>query len=277
MIQAGCMRIDITPELGAEMPGSMQKRFAKGVHDPLFAHAMVLDNGEAAVALVGLDALSVKRSIVTKAREMISERTDVPASHVMVAASHTHNGGPIADCFLSESDPAYCERVAQAVAEAVIQAWQCREPVSLTVGKGFEDSVAFNRRFRMKDGTERMHPGKGNPDTAGIAGPVDPQVSAIGAINQKGRFLGCWAHFTCHGTLGVGGNGFSADYPYYLARAIQRVMGNEDAVVSFANGACGDVTQVNNLGTHEREFGERWGWHVGTTVGAEVIKILARM
>jgi hypothetical protein len=277
MIRAGFGQKLMTPEIGAEMPGGINKRFSQIIHDELYANAMVLDDGATQLVLAGIDALSVKRSIVLKARKRIEDATGIPAGNVMVAASHTHNGGPIADGFMSESAPAYCDSVAELIAEAAIEGYNRREEVSLIIGAGHEGSVAFNRRFRMKDGSELTHPGKGNPDIAGVAGPIDPMVGVIGAVNKACDFLGCWVNYTCHATLGVGGNGFSADYIFYLRQTVQRAMANGAAIIVFGNGASGDVTQVDNLSNRESEFGEHWGWHVGTTVGAEVVKVLARM
>jgi hypothetical protein len=50
---------------------------------------------------------------------------------------------------------------------------------------------------------------------------------------------------------------------------------NPEAHVVFLNGACGDVTQVDNLSLQESEFGEKWSRRVGQKVGAEVLKVLA--
>ncbi|MCZ6676007.1 MAG: hypothetical protein O7E52_02030 [Candidatus Poribacteria bacterium] len=277
MIQVGFGQRTITPEIGAEMPGGIHKHLSKSIHDELLANAMVMDDGDTQLVLAGIDALSIKRSTTQKARQQIEDATGIPAGNVMIAASHTHNGGPIADVFMSESDSAYCDFVAEQIAHAAIEGYEKREAATLIIGAGQEGSVAFNRRFRMRDGSERTHPGKLNPDIVRVAGPIDPMVGVVGAVNQSCRFLGCWVNYSCHATLGVGGNGFSADYIDYLRQTVQHAMGADDATVVFGNGASADVTQVNNLSDRDRESGEHWGWHVGTTVGAEVIKVLARM
>lgn len=278
MIKAGFAQTVITPDVGQEMPGMLQKRFAQSVHDDLYAAAMVLDDGETPVAFVGVDSLSIKRSVVLSARQQIADGTGLPAGNVMVAASHTHNGGPLADCFMSESDPDYCRLVADRIGTAVIEAWGRREPCRLVIGSGHEDAVAFNRRFVMEDGTERTHPGKGNADIVRPAGPVDPAVGVIGAFgSDDDRFLGAFINFTCHCTLGVGGAGYSADYPFTMRRLIRDGLENPEAVVVFGNGACGDVTQVDNQAEQGRsEFGEAWGRYVGTSVAAEALKVLTR-
>jgi len=51
------------------------------------------------------------------------------------------------------------------------------------------------------------------------------------------------------------------------------VMGDQ-AIVVFLNGACGDITQVDNLSPYNIDFGERAAKYVGTRVGAEAIKVL---
>jgi hypothetical protein len=230
------------------------------------------------VAFVGVDALSIKRSVVQAAREHAAAATGIPAGSIMVAASHTHNGGPLAEAFMSEASPAYCRLVSEQIAAAVTEAHATADECVLAIGSGQEDRVAHNRRFRMKDGTERTHPGKMNPDIVEPAGPIDPEVGVIGAFGKTDRrFLGAFVNYTCHCTLGVGGTGFSADYPYYLGKTIAGALGRPEAVVVFGNGACGDVTQVDNRHPRRSEFGEAWGWYVGTTVGAEAVKVLARV
>ena len=277
MIQVGFGQCVITPEIGAEMPGGINKRLSQSVHDDLLVNAMVMDDGDTQLVLAGIDALSIKRSVTLNARQQIADATGIPAHNVSIAASHTHNGGPIADVFMSESDATYCDFVAAQIAQAAIEGYEKREPATLVIGAGHEGSVAFNRRFRMKDGSERTHPGVGNPDIVQVAGPIDPMVGVIGAINQSCKFLGCWVNYCCHATLGVGGGGFSADYIYYLRKTVQQAMRADHAIIVFGNGASGDVTQVDNLRDRGQQSGEHWGWHVGTTVGAEVIKVLARM
>jgi len=277
MIKAGFAECVISPEVGQEMPGIFQKRFGQSIHDDLLATALVLDDGAAPVAIVGVDTLSVKRSIVRDARERIAARTGIPAGHVMIAASHTHNGGPVADAFMSEADPAYCGMVAERIADAVAAAWARRESSRLVIGTGSAAGVAFNRRFVMRDGSVRTHPGKGNPDIVRPAGPVDPAVGVIGAFSSEdGRFLGAFVNFACHCTLDVGGPGFSADYPLYMRQLIREGLETPEAVVVFGNGACGDITQVDNQAQGDREFGEAWGRLVGTAVAAEALKILMR-
>ena len=124
------------------------------------------------------------------------------------------------------------------------------------VGKGLERTVAFNRRFKMRDGRTITHPGQGNPDIVEPAGPTDPEVGVIGVWDEKGKLLGCVVNFACHATTSPGG--ISANYIYYLEKVIQGYYG-KDAVVVFLNGASGDMTQVDNRSPYQYPDGERLG------------------
>lgn len=266
--------VDITPPIGAEMPGSFSRRLNVGVHDPLHAKALVVDDGESRVALVGVDCLSLKHSVVARARELATEWCGFGPA-IMACASHTHSGGPSTGPLGSEADAEYLRFLSQRIAQAVTLADRAKVPARLGIASGHEDTVAFNRRFWMKDGRQATHPGKGNPDIVRVAGPIDPEVGVLGVWDLAGNYLGCLVNYTNHCTI-MGGLEVSADYPYYLDSTVRGVLG-ADSVTVFVNGAYGDVTQVANTLPREREFGEKWARRVGTVLGGEVVKTLAAM
>src|SRR5690606_34233239 len=70
--------------------------------------------------------------------------------------------------------------------------------------------------------------------------------------------------------------GISANWIYYLERTIQGALDTRAPVV-FLQGACGDVTQVDNLSAHRRPASEEWARLVGGRVGAEAVKVLLSM
>jgi hypothetical protein len=74
----------------------------------------------------------------------------------------------------------------------------------------------------------------------------------------------------------MGGNGFTADYVYYLRESLRRHFKNPHLPVGFLLGAAGDVTQVDNL-RPGREFGDDWADLFGLALGAEVAQTVARL
>jgi hypothetical protein len=284
-LQAGFGAVDITPEIGASIPGGFRPNPSKGVRDPLYAVACVITDGRTPIALVGIDELFVGKHTVTQARERIQKTTKIPGANVLVAASHTHTGGPAVSCLGNEGDPAYEEKLASGIAKAVEDAWAALEACEVGIGRGKEDTISFNRRFLMKDGKEITHPGK--PGTkyhdqiVRVAGPIDPDVGVLAvrtpagkAPGSGGAIIGVVVNFACHCTV-VGGNQFSADYVGYLRRNLKSVYG-EKAQVVFLNGACGDLTQVDNLST-AREFGPEHAAMMGSKLAAEAVRTINRM
>jgi hypothetical protein len=132
--------------------------------------------------------------------------------------------------------------------------------------------VAFPRRLRLKNGRSASHPGAGNPEIIEPAGPTDPHVGVVGAWDDKRKLIGCVVNYACHATTGPGGA--SADYIYYVEKVLRGFFGPETVVV-FLNGACGDVTQVDNQRKYDvKQSGEAAAELVGGRVGAEALKTL---
>jgi neutral ceramidase len=292
--RAGFAERDITPEIGMEAPGGYGKSYHKTIHDPCKVRAAVFDDGRSRVALVGIDALGIRRDTVLKVRRAIGERTGIPAEAILISASHSHSSGPLVWTLPGEFDhasplvqrlayeestcanPEYVARVERALIDAVCEAHDRRRASRAGVGRGLEGSVAFNRRFVMRDGRAVTHPGLGNPDIVEPAGPVDPEVGVLGAWDAGApeTLLGCVVNFACHATTSPGG--ISANYIHYLEKAIRGYYG-PDCVVVFLAGASGDVTQVDNRSPYQHPRGDRWAQIVGGKVGAEALKVLLGM
>src|ERR1051325_3611775 len=287
---AGFAERDISPDPGMEKPGGDTKAFHRAAHDPCKVRPAVFDDGRNKIAIVGLDALIIRRPTVAAARVAISEKTGIPAEAILICASHSHSAGPTGMMLPGEyddapdfvralayeksscADPKYLARVDRAIIEAVVEANERRAPARAAAGYGIEKEAAFNRRFIMKDGRTFTHPGQGNPDIVWPAGPIDPQVGAIGAWDKDGKLLGCIVNFACHATTGPGGS--SADYIYYIEKTFRCLLGDQ-AIVVFVAGAAGDVTQVDNRSPYQvPQSGEAISRLVGGRVGAEALKVL---
>jgi hypothetical protein len=278
MLQVGFGVADIAPDEGMEMPGGFSKRTGKGVLDKLLAAACVIHDGDKTVALVGIDSLFITRPTVEIARRSIQKATKIPGEHVLIGASHTHTGGPIASCLGCDADPKYLDKVANGLASAVGDGWNSLHASEIGVGIGSEGGISFNRRFLMRDGLEITHPGKPgtkyHADIVGPAGPIDPEVGVLAARNPKGKIAGVVVNFACHSTV-VGGDHFSPDYAGYLRKHLKAHYGEETPVV-FLLGPCGDITQVDNLST-ARDFGKEHADMMGLKLAGEAIRTIDRM
>lgn len=289
-MKVGFAERDITPRRGLEMPGGSCRTFHNGVvHDPCKVRAAVFDDGIKRVALVSVDAVIVSDSLVRAARDEVQDRSGIPPSSVMIAATHSHSAGPLGMYQPREFDHAprwvqqlayersscadaqYLDHVREQIVIVVSEADETRSQMQCGVATGHEPKAAFNRRFRMRNGLTYTFPGQGNPDILGPAGPIDPAVGALGAWDAEGRLRGCVINYACHPTTKPGGT--SADWIFYLEQVIRGAFGS-DVVVLFFNGACGDMAPVDTLSCYTAQTGERWARRIGGRVGAEAVKAL---
>jgi hypothetical protein len=288
--KAGFAERDITPDIGMEAPGNYGKSYHRTFHDPCKVRAVVFDDSKRRVALVGVDLLFLTRHLVTEARAEIQKRCGIQPEEVLIGASHSHSSGPIGMGEPGDYDnasplvkhlatektitfnPGYTHLLERQIIEAVIGADTARTDAKLAVGYGHEDQVSFNRRFRMKNGLAFTHPSPGNPEIMGAAGPIDPQVGVVGVWDLKGDLLGCVVNFSCHATTNPGG--ISANWIGAMEQALRRATGDASLPVVFLQGACGDVTQVDNLTEFQNPGAEEWWEIVGGRVGAEAYKTL---
>jgi len=265
---AGSATTDITPEVGMEIPGGFKKNISDGVHDPLEVNALVFKLGENVLALLSVDALALPYDILQTARNKLGNQTILNPQNIVVSASHTHCGGPICSVFSSERNPSYCALVVDKIVEAIRMACENLKEAKISITLGELNGVAFNRRFYMKNGKVVTHPGKGNPDIIHPAGPEDNQIISMFVVDETGKPISILVNYTLHATV-LGGRKFSADYIHYL-RAFLRKQWDAPIPIVFMNGACGDVTQVDNRNPNESEFGEVWAKRIGELLGTEV-------
>ena len=107
-------------------------------------------------------------------------------------------------------DKAYMQMWHRQTASAVETAYLNMQDARQSVGRGALPHVAFNRRFRMKNGKVPQNPGIMNPEIDTVAGPVDPTVTIarFGPPRSAHRRADAlWLSSGHHG-----GNKYSADW-----------------------------------------------------------------
>ena len=250
-LRAGAGAVVITPPAGTPMAGYYFARAAEGVHDELYAKAIVLESGGTKAVLVGLDIISTTRDLVADARREVERTTGIPAAHIMISATHAHTGpvlsgrGPKGGDMGRDSNPALAFRAGlpAKIASAVQLAASRLGPAKAQAGHGHETSIAFNRRFHMKDGSVGWNPGKLNPDIVKPAGTIDPDVPVITFESPDGKPLATYVNYAVH-LDNIGGMKISADMPATLAKSLAEVKG-PDMLTLYTTGCCGDVNHID--------------------------------
>lgn len=242
-LQAGFGCTEITPDnMGLPMMGYGRREHgtrigdSEGVHDPLWARALVLRQGEAAWALCELDLVGVDAKTVADIRQRVSQRTGLAPEAVLIAAIHTHSGPNVQDA------GNWNRPFAAMVADVIVQAWENLQPACIASGAGFLYGQSINRRWFDR--------------------PIDPGVGVLRVDDAGGKLLGLAANFGLHAVV-LGGDNLliSADYVGYTRDAVEQEF---DGTCIFTNGGAADVNPLTE--TVRRQMAE--GRYFTTMTGA---------
>jgi len=278
----GAAQVTISPPAGTPMAGYYATRLSTGTHDELHAKAIVIASGGQRVALVACDLVGIPPAVIEEAREMIHSATGIPGGNIMISATHSHtgplipDGGARASAYGGDLDTAkrYRTELPHKIAESVRVAEAELAPARVAFGRGSEETVSFNRRFFMKDGTVGWNPGKLNPNIVRAAGPIDPELPVVLFESDKGEPFATYVNFALHQDT-VGGLEASADYAYTLSNILGRVKG-ESMLTLFTMGAAGNINHVN-VKSRDTQKGHAEAARIGTILAGEVLKTYTRL
>lgn len=241
MLKAGTGTQVINPPIGTSLGGYFHDRVSTAIHDDLLAKALVLDDGATQVAIVVCDILRVMRREVEKARELASAATGIPAANIMISATHTHTGPETHPNKQVPVNESYLAELPQMIADSVIRAHADLCPASLRLGEEYEDRIAFNRRFRMADGSVVFNPPKQAEGIIGPDGPTDPQLNVLRVDGEDAKPVAIIANYAMHPDV-MGGSEISADFPGGTSRIASSLYESQPMVV-YMQGACGNINQ----------------------------------
>lgn len=274
--RAGRAKVVITPPIGSVMGNSYGVSISTGVTSDLHAKAVVFESGGVKAGIVACDLISLRPEIIRSARELIGKQTGISPERVLIAATHCHAGPQMHPLFIEIAEPAarqlsesYVEALPGMIAESVRLAEADLQAAKLSVGRGTEATVSFNRRFLLKDGTVKTNAGVRNPNIVRAMGPIDPEVGVIYIESEQGEPLVTIVNFALHVAI-MGGNRISADYPHILAEELGRVKGSSMLTV-FLNGMSGNINHIDVASTG-RLRAEAEAARVGIVLAAAVLK-----
>lgn len=257
-IRAGASVVDITPENSHFLFGyPFVERMSTGVHDPLLSSALYLTDGNKEVLFISNDIIYVSKESVARIRKSIYEKTGIPESSILIAATHTHSAPVTVDVVISQNDPIvprvdqdYLKFVEEGTIDAACQAFEKAEPAE--VGFVIADATGI--------GTNRHDP----------AGAKDMDVPVMLVRNQKNEYIGCMLVCSMHPTiLHEDSTLFSGDFPYYVREGIQQFLGESCTVVYFT-GTAGNQSPRHVTKSNTFEEAERIGGIVAKSLESKL-------
>jgi len=229
----GAARADITPPLHVPYLGFDPRQGTfEGVHDPLFARAVVFSGGGSHAAILSADALGLSNDLLGPGRDFIAEvrqraaaGTDLDPASLLVAATHAHSTPEtygIARLWERDDCAAWIDALLDQLATAVRLAWDDRRPACMAHAATTLDGMSCNRRDQ--------------------SGPLDRQLQVLLA-DRKGAGPVCLVNFACHPVTVQVQPLVSADFPGSAMARLERELG-DGACCLFLQGAAGDINPI---------------------------------
>jgi hypothetical protein len=232
---AGAAQIDITPTwFPLIINCGMLERTANSVSAPLFAKAIVLQQGNLKTAIVVADSCMMPRELLDEAKSIAEKATGIPASSQLISATHTHFAPAAMSCLGSSVDERYAKWLPAKLAEAIIEANK-----RLTQARIGSAAIA-DREHTVR---ANMHPGHENPDVTLPTGPVDPTLTVLAIQSEKGQPIAMLANYAMHY---FNSKPISSDYPGVFAKQFeQRINAPKDFVTIMSQGTSGDLMYMD--------------------------------
>jgi neutral ceramidase len=254
----GAATANITPLLGCSQAGSMTDHIGTEIHDELHVRALVLDNGNARIALATIDSCAVATEVLDDAKKQIAAETKIPPSHVLLSATHTHSAPPGAFLFQSKPDAFYQRWMGMRIVDCLRMAAGRLQPAKIGWGIGSEPSLLFNRRYLMKPGTippdpfgrttdqAMMNPPAASKNIIRPAGPIDPAVGLLAVHTLDGNPIALYGTYSLHYVGGVPRAHISADYFPLWGKHLLRLGGvTAPCMTAIANACSGNLNNVD--------------------------------
>lgn len=247
-VRCGAAAVNIEADDSMVIGGGIGPGKATGQEGQLRAVAVVLEKGGSKVALVACDVLFVERDFVDPALAKIEKSTGIPASAVLVNATHTHHAPTTSTVHGYTREQEFTRRVADAIVAAVEKA-----NANLPSGDseflfklGEENTVGANSRVLLADNTIWW---TGSVlDATRHTGPFDPQlpVLAFRGPDQKLRAL-----IYNHSTHTIGTRAPGVRSPSFYGLAAQELESQLGCPVEFLEGASGSTHNITGVTVDE--------------------------
>src|SRR6476660_7224443 len=256
-LRAGVARVYLTPPLSMKAPlggyGARMNRPAEGVHDRIFAKALVVSDGSRKFVLVTADMLGFAPPFKPSMIERLAAQGWSP-EQVMLLPSHSHTSVDMnalnpRNVFkipqIGIHDPALYEFMLKRFVDVIQRAEQHMQPV--VIGTTSRQIPGWNRNRRDRGGV------------------TDDELTVTRIDTVGGKPLAVLVNFTAHPTfMSEKEMLFSGDWPGYLQRTVEAVVG-EGVTAMYYNGAEGDQspTPRPDSGESPWERAERYGLELG--------------
>ncbi|MDD5602915.1 MAG: hypothetical protein PHG48_02375 [Eubacteriales bacterium] len=265
-LKIGWATRDISTDKPVNLPGQFAMRISKGISDPIFTTALVLDDGNDIVVFLSADLVVIRSGLLDEVRAAVKERLpDFPADRIIMNATHTHTGAshykessifswefgsttpgkeeiPDVGVEVASGDE-YRHFLAQQAADAVCEAYGGRLEGGIGYGYGYA-VVSHSRRVvyfddlskrgtgvsqvngYMVDGHAKMYGNTKDDNFSHYEAGADHFLNVMYTFNVDGSLTGAIINVPCPSQNSEHEEMISADYWHDVREAIFARHGN---------------------------------------------------
>ncbi len=239
----GIGKREITPSLGTPSAGYTERKGAamEGVHDPLFAIAITIDNGEKRIVLCSVDNLGFTYKMAQEVTRRVQKKLNLSHCEIYIGSSHTHSGGGafldiplIGEALAGPYDPNTTDFYIDKTAQAIVDSSSHLAPAKIGIGYGTADNLSRYRGLWPED--------------------VLPlrDVAVLKIVTLDDRPIAALFNYPVHPTVLTAQNRqFSADFVGCAREHLQEMLGGLGEAIYF-NGAQGDL--IPSISDEEDRF-----------------------
>jgi neutral ceramidase len=272
-LSVGAAKVNITPK-----PDALPSGF-DSILDSLYAKAIVVSNGNATTAIVGIDNGMLSEAMWSNITQQIYRELGIPVENVLLSPTHTHNAPFLT--FIADNSAVianYIKIVEKGIFDVVKQAKSRLQPARIGYGTGVS-YVNVNRD--VIDPETRLWSQGPNSD-----GPSDKTVHVIKFESMTGELIAVYINYAMHANLMYMSGKISACMPGGVTGYVEdyyKNINNNNIVAIWTMGAAGDQNPIyfnSILGASRSgtEYAKKRQIQmissIGQIVGEEVISVL---
>ena len=269
-LHASMVGFDFTPAIHPEHGAWGTTPIMTEVDLPLLGRCLALKQDDRLLIWFALDLCGNMVCETAELRAQVAAALGIDVEQVIWSTSQTHSSptlpgsdmpGGSSITVRGKYDEAYCDEQRKMFVDHCIAA--AREaidgirPVQIRAGRGYCDSMSYNRRFPMPTGGVKFSRDYGEGLQSGKF--FDPTIGLVVFEDDAGQPLGAIFNFCSHPATMINDRYMSSDWVGTARTEIETALDGASAM--FVQGFCGDVNCYHIFGTpaQAKATGQRLG------------------
>lgn len=237
-LRVGTAKIKITPTTPIPMSGYGGRNDPfKGVHDDLYARAIVFSDGVNKAATITCELVGLSTAFLDEVTSRIEKEIGIKKDYIMLSSIHTHSG-PTTNVYGDGNTPAvasYVEELKNMLVSAVKEANSNLVDAKIGASKG---ECLMNMNRRAMDGKGNVSLGL-NPYA-----PCDHEVGVIRIDDKSDNHIALLMNWPCHAVvLGPRNYLISSDWAGAASKFAETGLGGK-LIAPVIIGASGDINPI---------------------------------